>query len=54
MKVGLTSNKNNLFVELSPKEVLILLDEVKDIKVGIRPILHELLDRIAETMGKEL
>jgi len=40
MIVGLTSNKNNLCVELSPEDVLILLDEVKDIKVGTRPNLE--------------
>jgi hypothetical protein len=54
MKVSIDGMKVNIFVELSREEALNLLEEVKDIKVGTRPLLHELLDRVAETLGKEL
>ena len=46
--------KAKILVELSREESLSLLEEVKDIEVGVRPILHELLDRVAEALGKEI
>lgn len=54
MKVRVGDVKGNILVELSQEEALSLLDEAKDIRVGVRPVLHELLDRIAETLGREL
>lgn len=54
MKASIDGMKVNIFVELSREEALNLLEEVKDIRVGTRPLLHELLDRVAETLGKEL
>jgi hypothetical protein len=45
--------KAKILVELSREESLSLLEEVKDIEVGVRPILHELLDRVAEDRSIE-
>jgi len=43
----------SIVIKLSKEEALALLEEAEDISVGVRPILHELLDRIAEILGKE-
>lgn len=40
-------------ISLSTREALALLQETKDIKVGQKPALHELLDRIAEILTTE-
>lgn len=42
-----------IIVELTLEEAQMLLEETRDIKVGRRPLLHELLDRIAEVLGEE-
>jgi len=43
----------SIVIKLSKEEALALLEEAENISVGVRPILHELLDRIAEILGKE-
>lgn len=43
-----------IVVELSGEEAQRLLEETRDIEVGLRPVLHEILDRVAEILGKKL
>ena len=44
----------SIVVKLSREEALALLAEAMGIDLGIRPVLHELLDRVAEALGEEL
>lgn len=43
-----------IIVGLTREEAKRLLEETKDIEVGLRPLTHELLDRIAEILGEEV
>ena len=50
MKVNIVGKL--VIVELTLEEAQRLLGETQDIEVGRRPLLHELLDRIAEILGE--
>lgn len=43
----------SVVIRLEKEEALALLEEAEYVEVGIRPTLHELLDRISEVFGKE-
>jgi len=44
--------RKTFLIELSLKEVKHLVEETSDIKVGSKPLLHELLDKLEEELEK--